>query len=208
MKQNYAPLEILVIDAGSTDGTQDLVRRVPNTRLERQSGTGLWQAWNQAIQQISTPLIAMIDSDDLWEPGAIEVHVAALKQNPEAVASVGLTRFFSDDAGRSSGSRPGLLSGSHRGLIPGATMFRREVFDLIGRFREDIPTTSDVEWFLRLRQSGLTLEEPDFVILAKRIHSDNLSATFPKLDQYDHDLIRIARESIQRQTQASQRVQP
>ena len=46
--QAYEPLEILVIDADSTDGTQELVRRVPNTRLERQTGLGLWQAWNPA----------------------------------------------------------------------------------------------------------------------------------------------------------------
>lgn len=206
--QAYEPLEILVIDADSTDGTQELVRRVPNTHLERQTGLGLWQAWNQAIQQISTPYIAMIDSDDLWEADSIAVHMTALNQNPKAVASIGLTRFFSDEPTLPSGVRQELLSDSHRGTVPGATMYRREVFQLLGHFRENITTTADVEWFLRLRQSNLAVAEPDAVVLAKRIHPDNLGGDFSRRKQYDQDLIRIARESIQRKAHAAPEVLP
>lgn len=207
-RQGYEAIEILVIDADSTDGTQEIVCQVPNTRLENQAGLGLWQAWNQAIQQIATPYVAMIDSDDLWEPNSIEVHMTALNRNPDAVASIGLTRFFSDAGILPSGIRHELLEGSHRGAVPGATMYRRKVFDLLGRFREDIPTTSDVEWFLRLRQSNLVVAEPDAVVLAKRIHSGNLSTSFSGHGNYDRDLIQIARESIQRKSEAAREGEP
>ena len=206
--QAYESVEILVIDADSTDGTQELVCKVPNTRLERQTGLGLWQAWNQAIQQISTPYIAMIDSDDLWEPDSIAVHMTALSENPKAVASIGLTRFFSDAETLPSGVRRELLEGSHRGAVPGATMYRREVFEMLGYFLERFTTTADIEWFLRLRQSNLMVEKPHTVVLAKRIHADNLSGTFPTQNQYDQDLIQIARESIQRKAKTAQKVLP
>lgn len=200
--QAYESLEILVIDADSTDGTQELVSTVPNTRLERQTGLGLWQAWNQAIQQISTPYIAMIDSDDLWEPGSIAVHTTALNDNPDAVASIGLTRFFSDAETLPSGIRQELLVGSHRGAVPGATMYRREVFERLGHFREELTTIADVEWFVRLRHSNLAVEEPDAVVLTKRIHPDNLGSILARQRQYDQDLIRIAHESIRRKLKA------
>lgn len=202
--QRYASLEIVVVDADSTDGTQEIVCKAPHTRLERQRGAGLWQAWNQAIEQVTTPFIAMIDSDDLWEQDSLAVHMAAFDQCPDAVASIGLTRFFCEDVTVLGGIRPNLLVSSHRGMVPGATMFRREVFDMLGHFREELSTMSDVEWFLRLRQSNLHIVEPDAVVLAKRVHSGNLSRVFAKQSRYDRDLIQIARESIQRRASATQ----
>jgi len=201
--QTIAPREILVVDADSTDGTQELVLRMPNTQLQRQTGQGLWQAWNQAIGQISTPFIAIIDSDDFWEPNALEVHMAAFRHNPAAVVSIGRTRFFSNSEALPAGIRPDILNGSHRGAVPGATLFRKEVFDTLGLFREDLTTASDIDWFLRLRQSDLAVAEPAEVVLAKRIHPDNLGGVFARQQQYDQDLIRIARESIQRKTKAT-----
>jgi glycosyltransferase involved in cell wall biosynthesis len=196
--QTFAPLKSIVVDADSTDGTQELVLREDKTELIPQTGQGLWQAWNQAILQISTPFIAMIDSDDLWEPNALAVHMTAFSQNPLAVVSIGRTRFFSDHETLRAGIRSNLLKGSHRGAVPGATVFRREVFETMGLFKEDLTTASDIEWFLRLRQSNLVVAEPDAVVLAKRIHSDNLGDFFVRHRQYDQDLIRIAHESIRR----------
>jgi glycosyltransferase involved in cell wall biosynthesis len=201
--QTFAPQRTLVIDADSTDGTQEIVLHVPNTVLKLQTGQGLWQAWNQAIQQTSTPFVALIDSDDLWEPEALEVHMSAFDQNPQAVVSIGRTRFFSETEILPAGIRPEILNGSYRGAVPGATMFRREVFDIMGFFQEDLTTASDIEWFLRLRQSDLSVAEPNAVVLAKRIHPENLGGVFARQRQYDQDLIRIARESIHRKTNAT-----
>lgn len=193
-----AAMQVVVIDADSTDGTPDIVRRVPGVRLERQTGSGLWQAWNQAIAAARTPFIAMLDSDDTWEPGSLAAHLRAFASEPAAMASIGRTRFFLQGEVIPAGIRPEILTGSHRGAVPGATMYRREVFNALGLFPQDVPTASDVEWFLRLRQSDLVVAEPDEVVLAKRVHPDNLGGEFARGSQYDRDLIRIARESLLR----------
>jgi glycosyltransferase involved in cell wall biosynthesis len=198
MAQGHQPAFVWVIDADSTDGTEDIVRRIPHVQLIRQTGTGLWQAWNQAIAQAHTPFIAILDSDDRWELDALSVHVTAFAHNPQAAVSIGRTRFFCDSKKVPAGVRPELLKSSHRGAIPGATLWRREVFATLGPFREDLTTTSDIEWFLRLRQSSLEIAEPEAVVLAKRIHSNSLGLSLMQSTTYDRQLINVARESIYR----------
>lgn len=192
-------LQLLVVDAASTDGTQELVNRIEFATLQQQQGEGLWQAWNQAIEQVSTPWIAMLDSDDCWEPGALSAHLEAMAAQPEALVSIGRTRFVLDGSELPKGIRPALLEGSHRGPIPGATLFRREVFEQLGLFDPANSTASDVAWFARLRQEGIAIAEPEALVLTKRIHANNLSTALAGKSQYNQDLLAIARASIEQQ---------
>ena len=192
-------LRLLVIDAASTDGTQELVNQIEFATLQQQRGQGLWQAWNQGIKQVNTPWIAMLDSDDRWEPGALSAHLDAMATQPEALVSIGRTRFVLDGSELPRGIRPALLQGSHRGPIPGATLFRAEVFEQLGLFDPANSTASDVAWFARLRQEGIASAEPEALVLTKRIHSRNLSSALARESQYDKDLLAIARASIERQ---------
>jgi len=189
-------LQLLVIDAASIDGTQELVSRTAFATLQQQRGEGLWQAWNQAIEQVSTPWIAMLDSDDRWEPGALTAHLEAIANQPTALVS---TRFVLDGSELPKGIRPALLKGSHRGPIPGATLFRREVFKQLGLFDPANSTLSDVAWFARLRQEGIAVAEPEALVLTKRIHANNLSSALARGSHYDQDLLATARASIERQ---------
>lgn len=197
---------IIVVDADSQDRTAEIVGSFPGVELQRQTGLGLWQAWNQAIESATTPFIAMLDSDDLWEPGSVAAHLRAFETMPEAVASIGRTRFFLEGDRLPPGVRPELVQSPHRGAVPGATMYRRGLFSALGLFPEDFPTSADIEWFARLRQSGLPVAEPDEVVLAKRIHPDNLGGEFARGSQYDRDLVRIARESLQRRRASKEAV--
>ena len=201
-------LQLLVIDAASTDGTQDLVSRTAFATLQQQRGQGLWEAWNQAIEQVSTPWIAMLDSDDCWEPGALSAHLEAMAAQPEALVSIGRTRFVLDGSELPKGIRPALLKGSHRGPIPGATLFRREVFEQLGLFDPANSTLSDVAWFARLRQEGIAVAEPEALVLTKRIHANNLSTALSREAQYNQDLLAIARASIERQRLQQGKRQP
>lgn len=192
-------LQLLVIDAASTDGTQELVSSTAFATLQHQRGEGLWQAWNQAIEQVTTPWIAMLDSDDCWEPGALAAHLEAIANQPAALVSIGRTRFVLDGSELPKGIRPALLKGSHRGPIPGATLFRQEVFEQLGLFAPANSTLSDVAWFARLRQEGIAVAEPEALVLTKRIHANNLSSALARGSHYDQDLLAIARASIERQ---------
>ncbi len=84
LSQNFPPLEVIVIDDGSTDGTEavlkvygDKIRRI------RQENAGVSSARNKGVGASSGEWIAFLDSDDYWEPG----HLARLVEAVQATES-------------------------------------------------------------------------------------------------------------------------
>ena len=126
--QTYRNLDIVVVDDGSTDDTAELVERhgreEPRLRLIRQANAGVATARNVGIEQSTSPLIAPMDSDDLWHPTRIEKHVAALEQNPQCGYVYSPFRRV-DEAGRILSSHP--LFG-----FSGRVFFRQLIYNMIG----------------------------------------------------------------------------
>lgn len=83
LEQNYRPLEILLIDDGSTDSTAALVEReVPQVRIIRQANAGVAAARNTGLRLATGELICFVDADDGWFPGKLLAQVNYLLQQP------------------------------------------------------------------------------------------------------------------------------
>jgi len=160
LAQSYANLEVLIVDDGSTDHTPEVVRRWQGdsrVHVHRQANGGLSHARNQGIAHTRGALIALLDADDVWEPGKLARQVALFQDRPEVgVVYSGYRRMDRD--GR---PLPTALPRMHRGWVSGALLIenfvpassavvRRECFQRCGEFDVALKTGEDYDMWLRL----------------------------------------------------------
>jgi glycosyltransferase involved in cell wall biosynthesis len=97
LAQTYRPIEIIVVDDGSTDDTASaadaMARLHPEVRVLHQSNTGVGGAREAGRLAANGEFIQHLDSDDLLEPRKFELQVAGLRRHPECDVSYGWTRM-------------------------------------------------------------------------------------------------------------------
>ncbi len=195
--QSYERREIVLVDGGSTDGTLEIADRYAAVRVIHQSGNGLADAWNCGIEASAGELVAFLDSDDLWEPTKLGRQVGILLAEPEAVCAIARVRFALEPGlPLPPGFRPALLDSDYLANMPSALLARRSLFERIGGFETRWAIASDIDWFARLKDSGLRVAVADEVLVIKRVHDANLSTLGGAT--LNAELVEVLRASVAR----------
>lgn len=154
--QSYANLELWVIDGGSRDASMDVVRSFagdPRLRWLSEPDRGQADAINKGWARCSGAILAWLNSDDTYLPGAVAAQVAALEADPGAGAVYGDARY-TDAAGRSLGliaGRPFSPEAVLRLEIPAQpTVFlRRELVARVGPLSVGRRYSMDTDYWAR-----------------------------------------------------------
>jgi glycosyltransferase involved in cell wall biosynthesis len=191
LDQDYANLELIVIDDGSTDGTKRLLSRFGDRiTVIRQANRGVSAARNAGIRASSGELIAMLDSDDTWLPGKVTVQVAFFSTHPDArvcqTAEIWVRNGVRVNPGKRHRKEAGMIFERSLALClvsPSAVMMRKSLLDEVGLFDETLPACEDYDLWLRIawKHPIHLIDRP--LVVKHGGHNDQLSR-MPELDKY------------------------
>jgi glycosyltransferase involved in cell wall biosynthesis len=156
LEQDYEPLEYVVVDDGSTDGSHEIAERyVDRLTLIRQANTGQPAAINRGFEHTSGELLGFLNSDDTLLPGAVEAMVAELEREPKALLVYG-DAHYTDELSERTGylrAREFDLAAMQRTcdnhVVQPSTLWRRGAWDRFGPFDEEAYYFFDFEFFVR-----------------------------------------------------------
>ena len=195
--QDYQPLEVVVVDDGSTDGSARLAWGFAGVVYAHQANAGPAAAHNRGARLARGDFLAFLDADDVWAPDKLTRQVGHLGSHPELLFVVGLFRYFLEPGhALPPGFNPGLLGRDLVGRITGTLVARREAFEQVGLFNPDSRVAEDVDWFARAKDLGVPMAVVPHVVLHKRIHDRNLSAAAAVNTR---ELLKALRGSVRRQ---------
>ena len=172
-EQNYSPLQIIVVNDGSTDGTAEIANRLGD-RIEYvfQENRGPAAARNRGIDLARGEFIAFLDADDLWVADKLIDQVSFLQRNAECDVVLGRMQYeWLEDAKE----RDPLHQAPITTVNLGAGLFRRGVFDRVGTFDETLRFAEDHDWFLRAREAAISIRVLDRTVLVYRRHGNNMT---------------------------------
>lgn len=176
LAQEYSPLEIIVVDDGSTDGTATVARSLPETvRYLHQTNQGPAAARNRGIEHARGSLIAFADADDLWPEDKLELQLPCLIRDPKIdivlgrIQQVLLSEMVDGPTQSSQFAEPAFS------VNLGSAVIRKSVFERVGLFDETMRYSEDVDWFMRAREGGAAIVTIDAVTLFYRQHEQNMT---------------------------------
>lgn len=206
LSQSYSPLELIVVDDGSSDETQAVVQRCSDgaVRYVSQRNRGLAAARNLGLSVARGEFVAFLDADDHFLPDHLRVSVAALQDHIEVAFVCGDLRTFGPLSDfvhtHACDPTPDHFASMLRGCFivnVGACLFRRSALLAVDGFDETRRACEDWDLFFRLlRQSQLHCHHT--VVLEYRRSPGQMSRDFPLMLRESMRALRDQRAYVRR----------
>jgi len=194
--QDYAPIEVVVVDDGSTDRTAAIARSFDFVRYIYQPNQGVAVAWNVGVQAAEGAFLAFLDADDLWAPSKISTHISHFEQHPHIGYAVAHMQVFLE---------PGtewppwqderLKTQAAPANVPSALVARKSVMKEVGHFDPSYRFCCGLDWFIRARDANIPFTVLPEILAYRRIHGANM---IYRREAVDAARFRALRASIKR----------
>jgi glycosyltransferase involved in cell wall biosynthesis len=168
LSQDYPAIEYLVMDAGSRDGTVEQLREFGDRiRWFSEPDRGQADAINKGFAQTHGEILAWLNADDTYTPGAVRIAAEYLAAHPDVAVVYGNADFI-DPAGKRIApcahvepfDRNRLIHYSDF-IVQPAAFFRRSAFDAVGGVDANLHWTMDYDLWLKLAEKHVFHHIPD-----------------------------------------------
>ena len=192
LAQRYDDFELIVVDDGSTDGTEEVVASyLPRLTYINQEHQGVSAARNHGIASARGEYLSFLDSDDLWLREKLSTQMHFMESHPE------YRICYTDEIWIRNGVRvnPMKKHKKYSGMIfeqclplcivsPSSVLIVRTLLDEVGTFDEGLEVCEDYDLWLRIaaRYPIHFIEKP--LIVKRGGHGDQLSKKFNSQDRF------------------------
>jgi glycosyltransferase involved in cell wall biosynthesis len=204
LQQTHPDFELIVADDGSTDATQDILRRImkrdQRVRVLFCEHRGAAAARNSAVAEARSEWIVVMDSDDVMEPNRLERQIDFVSEHPGLDIASCLVTWINEHGhvlGKSQSElttesavaetfrRDAILVFSHPGC-----MIRRDMIQRVGGYRPEFWPSEDLDLFSRIAGAGgRILVQPEY-LMKYRIHPQSGTGIGSDLDTSQFNWIR------------------
>lgn len=198
LAQQPAPLDIILIDDGSTDASPEIAAAYgQQLRYYRQDNQGIGAARNQGVRLARGDWLAFLDADDLWTPDSLRLRGQRLADDPHLDGVFGwMECFISPELPASVQERFFCPPGAQPARMAGTLLIRRAAFERVGAFDTTLRVGEFMDWIARAQTLGIRLDASlETVVLRRRIHGANTVLTTESLRA---DYLRLLRASLAR----------
>ena len=166
------PHEVIVVDDLSTDRTVEIAQKSGARVIVNDVHKGQVAGKNTGIHEMNGEFFLTIDQDDRLKPDALQTLLEELNNNNAQIVMAKLVDFWDTPA-----DQPFCHKEPFRGILTGAAIFRREIFNVIGLFDESIITGDVIDLTDRCNKNGVIIFRSDRITCERRIHSSNYGRT-------------------------------
>ena len=166
LSQTFRDFELIVVDDGSEDDTDDVIRRIDDARvrsIRHEVNKGAQAARNTGIDAVRGEYISFLDSDDEWRPDKLQRQMEIFNTNPHHLANLGVVLTGSQHVQLETNARsrpityecygdlyPEVFLRKVQGQMP--ALVRKDVFKQAGYYDERLPAAQDWDMLVRLAE--------------------------------------------------------